>query len=123
MTHERDKLPSPFAAGIRCRCPRCGEGPLFDGYLKVVARCRRCGLDLGFAESADGPAVFIMFIVGFIVVALALIVNAVFRLPAMIHLLLWIPTTIVLSLILLRPFKGVMIALQYQHDAREGRPD
>lgn len=115
--------PSPIAAGVKCRCPRCGEGPLFRGYLKVSDRCESCNLDLAFAESGDGPAIFIMFIVGFVVIALALIVDSLFHPPAFVHLLLWIPTTIVLSLVLLRPFKATMIALQYRHDAREARSD
>ena len=58
---------SPIAAGLACRCPRCGRGRLFDGYLTVAARCSACGLDLSKADSGDGPAVFIIFILGFLV--------------------------------------------------------
>ena len=122
MTQDHQS-PSPIATGLKGRCPRCGEGPLFQGFLKVSRKCESCGLDLSFAESADGPAIFIMFIVGFVVVALALIVDSLFHPSVTMHLILWLPTTIILSLALLRPFKGIMIALQYRHDAREGRPD
>ena len=58
---------SPWVAGLLCRCPRCGKGPLFDGFLSLAKRCTVCGLDYSFADSGDGPAVFIMLIVGFIV--------------------------------------------------------
>lgn len=113
-------LPSPFAAGLLCRCPRCGKGPLFSGYLKVAPRCSACDLDLAFADSGDGPAIFVIFLVAPIVVLLAMVVGALFNPPPLVHLALWIPTTIVLSLALLPPFKGVLVALQYRNDAHEG---
>ncbi len=94
---------------------------MFSGFLKPASKCESCGLDFAFADSGDGPAIFIIFIVGFIVVSLALIVEVTFHPSMIIHLLLWIPTTIALSVALLRPFKGVMIALQYRHDAHEGK--
>jgi uncharacterized protein (DUF983 family) len=112
---------SPFVAGVKCRCPRCGEGKLFAGFLTVAPACDKCGLDYAFANSGDGPAVFIILIVGFIVVGLAAITEGLFHPAPFIHLLLWIPTVIVLSLALLRPFKATMIALQFRHDAAEGQ--
>lgn len=108
-------------AGLAGRCPRCGEGALFQGFLNPASRCESCSLDLEFADSGDGPAIFIIFIVGFIVVGLALIVDVTFHPSMIIHLALWMPLTIILSIALLRPFKGIMIALQYHHDAHEGR--
>jgi uncharacterized protein (DUF983 family) len=108
---------SPFAAGLSCRCPQCGKGPLFAGFLKVAPRCEVCGLDLSFADSGDGPAVFVIFAVAPIVVILAIAVEALFHLAPWMHLLLWIPTTIVLALLLLRPFKATLLALQYQRGA------
>ena len=114
-----ERLPSAFDAGFRCVCPRCGEGPLFLGYLKPRARCESCGLDLSFAEGSEGPAVFIIFIVGFIVIAAAAITEVMFHPHPMLHLALWIPATIILSLVLLRPFKATMIALHYNHIVRE----
>ena len=113
---------NPFATGFRCRCPRCGEGPLFAGFLALAPSCAVCGLDYAFASSGDGPAVFIIFVVGFVVIALAAVTEALVHPAPFVHLLLWIPTVIVLSLALIRPFKATMIALQYRHDASEGRP-
>lgn len=115
-------LPSPFATGARCRCPRCGEGRLFTGFLRVSRQCSGCGLDLTFAESADGPAIFIIFIVGFLIMILAGIAEAVFHPPPFVHLLLWLPVTVILSLLLMRPFKALMIALQYHHTEQRAEP-
>jgi uncharacterized protein (DUF983 family) len=112
---------SPFIAGIRCRCPRCGEGRLFSGFLRIAPRCTACGLDLKFADSGDGPAIFIIFAVSPLIMILAFATEALFHPAPYVHLLLWIPTTVVLCLALLRPFKATMVALQYRHDAHEGR--
>jgi uncharacterized protein (DUF983 family) len=112
-----DSLVSPFSAGLRCVCPRCGEGALFSGFLKVAPVCESCGLDLKFADSGDGPAVFVIFAVAPIVMILAFIVEALFHPAPWMHLVIWIPTIIVLSLWFLRPFKATMIALQYQRQA------
>ncbi|HEY9012286.1 MAG TPA: DUF983 domain-containing protein [Devosia sp.] len=109
-----ERLPSPFSAGLRCRCPHCGEGQLFSGYLKTVSRCETCGADLSFAQTTEGPAVFIILVVGFIIIGAAAVVEGLFHPPPFVHLLLWVPGTVILSLLLLRPFKATMIALQYQ---------
>lgn len=111
---------SPFKAGLLCRCPRCGEGKLFKGYLKLAPTCTECGLDLAFADSGDGPAIFVIFLVAPLIIALAIVVGAVFNPPPYVHLFLWIPATLILSLALLPPFKATMVALQYRHDAHEG---
>ncbi|UXN73710.1 DUF983 domain-containing protein [Devosia sp. A8/3-2] len=111
---------SPFKAGLLCRCPRCGEGKLFKGYLKLAPSCSACGLDLAFADSGDGPAIFVIFLVAPLIIALAMVVGAVFNPPPYVHLILWIPATLILSLALLPPFKAIMVALQYRHDAHEG---
>jgi uncharacterized protein (DUF983 family) len=111
---------SPFFAGLRCRCPRCGAGPLFRGFLTVADRCTACGLDLKAADSGDGPAVFVIFLVGPVVVGLALWVELVFAPPYWIHMVLWGPGILAGSLALLRPFKATLIALQYRHRAGEG---
>lgn len=112
---------SPFVAGLRCRCPRCGEGQLLQGFLTPRAACECCGLDFAFADSGDGPAVFIMFIAGFLVVGAALLVELRYEPPFWVHALLWIPFVLMVSLGLLRPLKGLMIALQYANKAEEGR--
>ena len=79
------------------------------------------GLDLSNHASGDGPAVFVAFFVGIVVVALALILEVVAGPPIWLHLVIWIPTILAASLYLLRPFKSVLIALQYKHGAGEGR--
>lgn len=114
---------SPFSTGLACRCPRCGRGRLFKGFLDLAPECEACGLDFGFADSGDGPAVFVILIGGFVVVALAFWVEAAYQPPMWVHALLWIPAILVVTLGLLRPFKGVLVALQYRNAASEGRLD
>lgn len=80
-------------------------------------------MSFDFVDSADGPAVFVIFIVGFVVVGLALIVELAYMPPIWLHMLLWVPLVIVLALGFLRPLKGLMIALQYVNNAREGEID
>lgn len=111
----------PVPTGLRARCPRCGNGRLFDGFLKLPQECGTCGLDYGFADSADGPAVFAILIVGFIVAGAALLTEVAYVPPFWLHFVLWIPLALVLSLASMRLLKGVLIALQYHHGAREGR--
>jgi uncharacterized protein (DUF983 family) len=113
--------PLPNNIGVKGRCPRCGEGRLFNGFLSVAPRCRACGLDFSFADSGDGPAVFIMMIVGFIVVGLALFVEFTFAPPVWVHALLWVPLVLGLALGLLRPLKGWLIAQQYRQRGAEAR--
>jgi uncharacterized protein (DUF983 family) len=113
----------PSQTGLRGRCPRCGEGRLFKGFLGLQDRCQACGLDYAFSDAGDGPAVFIIMIVGFIVVGLALFVEFTFEPPFWVHMLLWVPLVLILAIGLLRPFKGLMIAQQYRHRANEGQID
>jgi uncharacterized protein (DUF983 family) len=118
---DRLSSPSPFVSGLTCRCPRCGKGRLFSGFLQVAPRCEACGLDFAFADSGDGPAIFVIFVVAPVVIVLAFIFEALVHPAPYVHLIVWIPVTILLSLALLRPFKATLVALQYRHDAREGR--
>jgi len=111
---------SPFMTGLACRCPRCGRGRIFSGFLKIADRCPVCGLDLGGEDAGDGPAVFIILFMGALVVALALLTEAWFSPPYWVHLVLWGPLILIGSLLLMRPFKGIMVALQYRHKAGEG---
>ena len=120
MDHDRTP-PPPVPTGLRGLCPRCGRGHLFDGYLTVRPRCESCGLDFAFADSGDGPAFFVMSFVGLVVVACAMFVEFTYEPPIWVHMALWLPLTLVLSLILVRPAKGLMIALQYSSRAEEGR--
>ena len=118
---DRLSSPSPFVSGLTCRCPRCGKVRLFSGFLQVAPRCEACGLDFAFADSGDGPAIFVIFVVAPVVIVLAFIFEALVHPAPYVHLIVWIPVTILLSLALLRPFKATLVALQYRHDAREGR--
>ena len=113
--------PSPFVAGFLCRCPRCGKGAMFDGFLTPAPRCTACGLDYSFIDSGDGPAVFGMLIAGFIVVAAALYVELNWQPPYWLHAALWLPIGLIVTLGILRPLKGWLIAYQYALQAAEGR--
>ena len=113
----------PIKAGVSGRCPRCGNGSMFQGFLAVRERCGTCGLDDSFADSGDGPVVFVILIVGFIVVGLALWMEVSLNPPLWLHFLLWVPLTIVLGLVSLRVIKGLLIALQYRNKAAPGVVD
>jgi uncharacterized protein (DUF983 family) len=122
MSDEHNRpLVSPLVAGVMCRCPRCGRGRLFCGFLTLGSSCEECHLDYSFADAGDGPAVFIMFFAGFVVVGAALLVEAAYQPPFWIHAVLWGPLILLTTLGPLRPMKGLMIALQYHHKAAEGR--
>ena len=112
---------SPILAGLQGCCPRCGKGKLFAGFLKLAPYCSRCGLDFSFADAADAPAFFTMFISGFIVAGAALAVEFLYEPPYWVHAVLWGPLILITGLAPLRPLKGLMIALQYHHKAGEGR--
>ena len=112
---------SPVATGFKGKCPRCGEGKLFDGFLSPAKSCKNCGLDYEFADSGDGPAWFIMTGIGFVVAAAALIVEVAYQPSYWIHAALWLPLTLILCIAPLRPLKGLMIARQYQTGAHESR--
>jgi uncharacterized protein (DUF983 family) len=116
-----DTLSGTALAGLACACPRCGKGKLFQGFLTLRPRCDVCGLDYGFADAGDGPAVFIMFFAGFIVVGAALVTEILYRPPYWVHAALWLPLILVVTLGPLRPMKGLLIALQFHHKAAEGR--
>jgi uncharacterized protein (DUF983 family) len=104
----------PLLAGIAGRCPRCGQGRLFRGLLSVRDRCEFCDLDFSAQDSGDGPVAFIVLIAGFLVVGAALIAEVRYGWPLWLHLSLWLPLAMLLSVGLLRPLKGMLIALQYR---------
>jgi uncharacterized protein (DUF983 family) len=108
---------SPFAAGLRCRCPRCGGGKLFQGILTVRERCGVCGLDLRAQDAGDGPTVLVIFGLGFVIMALVAFVELKYEPPWWLHAVLWPPLTVVGAVALLRPLKAVLIALQFRHRA------
>jgi uncharacterized protein (DUF983 family) len=114
-------LGATLAAGILGRCPACHRGRLYRGYLALAPKCDRCGLDYAFADAGDGPAVFVILVTGFVVTGLALITEIRYAPPYWLHALLWGPLAILLPLLLLRSFKGALIALQFKHKAAEGK--
>lgn len=110
---------SPFRTGLVCRCPRCGRGKLFQGFLGLRERCPVCGLDYSKADSGDGPAVFIMLLLGALVVFLALMVEIRYTPPLWVHAIVWPPLILGGAIAMLRPMKATMIALQYRNKASD----
>ncbi|WP_415288357.1 DUF983 domain-containing protein [Brevundimonas sp. S1H14] len=104
------------------RCPACGRGPLFEGFLKRRTSCEACGFDLGAVETGDGAATFIMQIAGFLVGFSALAVEIAFSPPIWLHLIIWLPLTAGLALALMRPGKGLMTALQMLRQRSDDSP-
>lgn len=113
--------PSPYVAGLRGRCPRCGRGKMFTGLLTLVPRCEVCGLNFSFADAGDGPAVFVTLIGGFLVLGAALWTELVFEPPFWVQLVIFLPLTAIVCIGLLRPTKGLLVALQYHNKAEQGR--
>ncbi|MGC1465810.1 MAG: DUF983 domain-containing protein [Pseudolabrys sp.] len=111
----------PIAKGLRCRCPRCGMGQLFQGFLTLRSRCEVCGLDYNFADSGDGPAIFVILLSGFVVVFAALLTEVMFQPPLWVYAILWLPLVVIVTLLPLRSMKGLLIALQFHHKAAEGQ--
>jgi uncharacterized protein (DUF983 family) len=103
-------------AALGCRCPRCGEGRIFSGLLTVRAACAVCGLDLSAEDAGDGPAVFLIFLLGAIAVGIAAWLEIEFEPPIWVHLVVLTPLIIGGAVGLLRPMKAAMIALQYRHN-------
>ena len=115
--------PNALLAGALGRCPNCGEGRLFEGFLKVSPKCEACGYDLAKADSGDGPAVFVILIGGFIAAFGALFTEVALNPPVWLLLVVWLPVTLIICLALLRPFKGMMLAAQFMNKASEARHD
>ncbi|WP_334128131.1 DUF983 domain-containing protein [Sneathiella sp.] len=108
---------SPLRAGLTCKCPACGKGKFFNGFLDIVDKCEVCGQDFSAVNSGDGPAVFIILIVGFLVGGLAVLTELIFHPPYWLQLTIWLPTILILCIALLRPCKALLIALQFKHQA------
>jgi uncharacterized protein (DUF983 family) len=111
----------PIGRGLRGRCPRCGEGKLFQGFLSMRPRCESCGLDYHFADAGDGPAVFVILIGGALVVFAALMTEVAYQPPYWLHAALWLPMVLLVTLAPLRAIKGLLIALQFHHKAAPGQ--
>lgn len=115
--------PPALAAGLGMRCPQCGRGKVFQSYLKLAPRCPACGADFAKADAGDGPAVFVVLIVGAIVTPLLFILQFAFQLPGWLSIGITFAATIGLCLALLPPFKSTLFALQWKHKASEARFD
>ena len=99
--------------GFRCRCPRCGQGKLFRAFLKVDDACSACGLDFSPHRADDLPAYLVIVIVGHIVVPLALMIETNYSPPVALQLAIYLPLTLILSLVLLQPVKGAVVGMQW----------
>ena len=121
MADHDHSLREPILRGLAAAARAAARASCSTGFLKVAPRCEHCGLDFSFADSADGPAFFVMSFSGFLVVFPALAVEVLFQPPYWLHALLWLPLILDHHHLPLRPVKGVLIALQYHHQAEEGR--
>lgn len=112
---------SPLRAGIRGRCPRCGEGHLFDGFLALRKECEVCGLDYSFADPADGPAFFVICFACIPSVLFGIWLEVAYTAPYWVHLFTTLPFMLATCIPPLRPLKGWLVASQYFYKAEEGR--
>jgi len=116
-----DAPPPPIKAGLTGHCPRCDARTLFSGWVKFAERCSNCGLDFKSFNVGDGAAAFLILILGAITAAAAIIVELKFSPPFWLHIVLWPPIVLVLTVLSLRASKGILLALEYRHAAHEGR--
>lgn len=112
---------SPAETGIRGRCPRCGQGRLFKGFLTLAPRCESCGLDYSFADPADGPAFFVICFGCVPAVVFGLWIEVAFQAPYWVHLVTTLPFLLLTCIPPLRPLKGWLVASQYYYKAEEGQ--
>ena len=112
--------------GFRGRCPRCGEGKLFRAFLKVDNKCSVCGLDFTPHRADDLPAYLVIIIVGHIMVPLALWIEINYSPPVVLQLAIYMPATLLASLLLLQPVKGAVVGVQWalrMHGFDEQNPE
>ena len=122
MQHDDHYPPqSPYDTGLKGLCPRCGQGHLFKGFITIAPKCDVCDMEFDFADAGDGPAVFVILIAGFIVVGAALYVEIQYEPPMWVHMAIFLPMVLVVVLGMLRPLKGLLVALQYRNKAEQGR--
>lgn len=115
------RRPAPFPSGLQGRCPECGRGNLFNGFLKFASQCNACGADFSNEDAGDGPAIFVIFIVGIFIVPMAIAFQLIFDASTALTLTVWIPIIIIACLGLLRLLRGVMFNLAWANKAREIR--
>ena len=112
---------SPGKAAARGLCPRCGNRTLFAGLATFAPKCRACGLDYSAFNVGDGPAAFLTLLVGALITLLAVTVDLTLQPPIWVHVLLWLPLTSLAVVFSLRFAKGLLLAIEYRNQAREGR--
>lgn len=115
--------PSPLHTGFRGRCPRCGDGPLYSGFLKVADECGHCGLKYSFENAGDGAVPFLILIIGAIGVGLGAWVMLAFDTAIWVPIVIAVPVVSILTLIMLPRTKGLLIALQYVNQASDTGTD
>ena len=120
-TQRRRRNLPPVQTGLSGRCPECGEGRLFKGLLAFEDECFACGADFRNEDAGDGPAIFVIFIVGIFIVPLALATHMIFEPPMIVTVIIWGIVITLVSLWLLRLMRGVMFAIAWQRRAREVR--
>ena len=107
--------------GLKCRCPRCGKGRMFKGFLTLAPHCEVCGLDYSFADPADGPAFFVMMTMAIPATAFGVWIELAYEPSLWVHLLTTLPFLLLSCVPAIRPFKGMLVASQYVHKAEEAR--
>jgi uncharacterized protein (DUF983 family) len=123
---EKRNVWTALKRGFRSRCPRCGEGKLFRAFLKVDDHCSVCELDFTPHRADDLPAYLVIVIVGHLVVPLALMIETNYSPPVALQLAIYLPLTLVLSLLLLQPVKGAVVGMQWalrMHGFDEQNPE
>jgi uncharacterized protein (DUF983 family) len=121
MDHRHSGAPWILSVAARSRCPRCGKGRLFDGFLTLAKRCKVCGLDFSFADTADGPAFFVMMGMGIPATALGIWIELAYDPPLWVHAVTTLPAILLLCILPLRFLKGALVASQYVNKAEEAR--
>lgn len=126
MTSEADppaaaSSPRPVDCGLHGLCPRCGERTLFRSWIAFADRCRACDLDFAAFNVGDGPAAFLTLIIGTLIVVAGIVLELAAAPPWWVHVLLWVPLTVLGTMASLRLAKGWLIALEYRNAAREGK--
>lgn len=115
------KLPPHWRVALSSKCPRCCEGDLYSRPFSLTLRpvCESCGLDLSKNDSADGPAVFLIFLLGFLIVPIAVIADLKYHWSMMAHIIVWPLLMVLMAGLLLRPLKSLVIAIQFHHRATD----
>jgi uncharacterized protein (DUF983 family) len=121
LSKARLEGPAPYVTSLKGLCPRCAAPTLYKGLASFHPQCRACGLDYSSFNVGDGPAAFLIFIVGGLITGLAIWLELAAEPPFWVHILLWLPLTVVAVIGSLRVSKGLLLALEYKHRAREGR--